>query len=139
LDVDGFATCPDCGERVNCGTVGISIITKRHRGTKKCLKTRDKRDKKEKGKVQKSLLAFMRPKPTLVPSTVASTDSQVHGIGNPPIYHALMCRDVVHCVRGPVWPFGGIPSSLISRIPIDKRTSANMHICGSCRTSRSQK
>jgi len=60
LDADGFATCPDCGERVNCGTVGISIITKQHRGTKKCLKTKEKHDKKEKGEVQKSLLAFMR-------------------------------------------------------------------------------
>ena len=70
---------------MNCGTVGISIITKRHRGTKKCLNTKEKRDKKGKGKVQKSLLAFMRPKPTPVPSTVASTSSQVHGIEIPAI------------------------------------------------------
>jgi len=65
---------------VNCGTVGISIITKRHRGTKKCLSTKEKRDRKAKGKVQKSLLAFMCPKPTPVPSTVTSASSQVHGI-----------------------------------------------------------
>jgi hypothetical protein len=57
--------------RVNCGTVGISNLTKRHRGTKKCLELKARRDKKGKGMVQGSLLMFMKPKPTLVPPTVA--------------------------------------------------------------------
>ena len=52
--------------RVNCGTVGISNLTKRHRGTKKCLELKARRDKKGKGMVQGSLLTFMKPKPTSV-------------------------------------------------------------------------
>jgi hypothetical protein len=59
--------------RVNCGTVGISNLTKRHRGTKKCLELKARRDKKGKGMVQGSLLTFMKPKPTLVPPMVAGT------------------------------------------------------------------
>jgi hypothetical protein len=63
--------------RVNCGTVGISNLTKRHRGKKKCLELKSRRDKKEKGMVQGTLLTFMKPKPTLVPPTVAGT-SLIH-------------------------------------------------------------
>ena len=59
--------------RVNCGTVGISNLTKRHRGTKKCLDLKARRDKKGKGMLQGSLLMFMKPKPTLVPPMVAGT------------------------------------------------------------------
>jgi hypothetical protein len=70
IDHDGYATCPDCGMRVNCGTVGISNLTKRHRGTKKCLELKMRRDKKGKGSIQRSLLTFMKPKPTLVPPMV---------------------------------------------------------------------
>jgi len=55
---------------VNCGTVGLSNLTKRHRGTKKCLELKLKREKKGKEKVQRSLLTFMKPKPTLVPPLV---------------------------------------------------------------------
>jgi len=58
---------------VNCGTVGISNLTKRHRGTKKCLELKVRRDKKGKGMVQGSLLTFMKPKPTFVPPKVAGT------------------------------------------------------------------
>ena len=72
IDNEGLAICPDCGARVNLGTVGLSNLTKRHRGTKKCLELKAKREKKGKEKVQGSLLTFMKPKPTLVPSTVES-------------------------------------------------------------------
>jgi hypothetical protein len=75
IDNDGFATCPDCGMRVNCGTVGISNLMKRHRGTKKCLELKARRDKKGKDMVQGSLLAFMKPKPTLVRPMVAGASS----------------------------------------------------------------
>lgn len=47
--------------QVNCGTVGISNLMKRHRGTKKCLELKARRDKKGKGMVQGSLLTFMKP------------------------------------------------------------------------------
>ena len=26
LDAEGFATCPDCGSRVNCGTIGLANL-----------------------------------------------------------------------------------------------------------------
>jgi hypothetical protein len=32
LDDDGYAICPDCLARVNCGTVGIANLERRHRG-----------------------------------------------------------------------------------------------------------
>ena len=47
IDDEGFVTCPDCGVRVNCGTVGISNLMKRHRGKKKCLELKARRDKKK--------------------------------------------------------------------------------------------
>jgi hypothetical protein len=59
--------------QVNCGTVGISNLMKRHCRTKKCLELKARWDKKGKGMVQGSLLTFMKPKPTLVPLTVAGT------------------------------------------------------------------
>jgi hypothetical protein len=63
--------------RVNCGTVGISNLTKRHRGKKKCLELKARRDKKGNSMVQGTLLTFMKPKPTMVPPTVAGT-SLIH-------------------------------------------------------------
>jgi hypothetical protein len=59
--------------RVNCGTVGISNLTKRHRGTKKCLDIKARRDKKGKNMAQGTLLTFMKPKPMMVPPMVEGT------------------------------------------------------------------
>lgn len=59
--------------RVNCGTVGISNLEKRHRGTKKCLEIKARRDKKGKNMAQASLLMFMKPKPMMVLPMVEGT------------------------------------------------------------------
>jgi hypothetical protein len=32
LDTEGYAVCPDCDSRVNCGTIGLANLEKRHRG-----------------------------------------------------------------------------------------------------------
>ncbi|KAF8805025.1 hypothetical protein BYT27DRAFT_7105589, partial [Phlegmacium glaucopus] len=45
LDADGYAVCPDCSTRINCGTIGLANLEKRHRGTKACNEARAKRDK----------------------------------------------------------------------------------------------
>ncbi|KAF8152206.1 hypothetical protein B0H34DRAFT_784500 [Crassisporium funariophilum] len=73
IDQEGYVTCPDCGMRVNCGMVGISNLTKRHCGTKKCLELKARRDKKWKGMAQGSLLVFIKPKPMMVPPMVEGT------------------------------------------------------------------
>ncbi|KAF8967518.1 hypothetical protein BDZ97DRAFT_1903384 [Flammula alnicola] len=68
-----YAVCPECGNDVPLGLVGISNLTKRHIGTKKCQKIKETRDKGTK-KLNSSLLDFFRPgaaKKTLIPSTVA--------------------------------------------------------------------
>jgi hypothetical protein len=73
LDTEGYAECPDCGNKIHCGTVGLANLEKRHRGTKICLETKAKRDKNVKMKKNGSLLTlFSQPKPMLVPSTVST-------------------------------------------------------------------
>ena len=32
LDVEGYAICPDCDSCVNCGTIDLTNLEKRHRG-----------------------------------------------------------------------------------------------------------
>ena len=70
LDADGFAICPDCGSRVNCGIIGLPNLEKRHRGTKVCKTAKQKRDKDAKKKKDGTKLNFLRPKAAVVPSTV---------------------------------------------------------------------
>ena len=36
LDAEGYAICPDCDSRVNCGTIGLANLEKRHCGKKIC-------------------------------------------------------------------------------------------------------
>jgi len=62
LDAEGYATCPDCGSRVNCGTVGLANLEKRHRGKKVC-----------------KAVNFLQPKATTVASTL-SKRAPVHGV-----------------------------------------------------------
>ena len=72
LDAEGYAICPDCDSRVNCGTVGLANLEKRHRGTKICKEMQQKRDKEAKKKKDGNILGFLKPKATSVPSTVNS-------------------------------------------------------------------
>ncbi|KAF8227847.1 hypothetical protein L208DRAFT_1404914 [Tricholoma matsutake] len=34
LDTEGYAVCPDCDSRVNCGTIGLANLEKHHHGKK---------------------------------------------------------------------------------------------------------
>ena len=34
LDAEGYAVCPDCDSHVNCGTIGLANLEKRHRRKK---------------------------------------------------------------------------------------------------------
>jgi hypothetical protein len=77
LDDDGYTICPDCLTRVNCGTVGIANLERRHRGKKVCLENKKKREKEElqnqRIKKNASILNFFgKPKAANVPSTVSS-------------------------------------------------------------------
>ena len=72
LDAEGYALCPDCDSRVNCGTIGLANLEKRHRGTKACKSVQAKRDKKSKLRKDGTILSFLKPKATTVPSTVSS-------------------------------------------------------------------
>ncbi|PPQ82822.1 hypothetical protein CVT26_008090 [Gymnopilus dilepis] len=71
LDADGYAICPDCLTRINCGSVGLPNLELRHRGKKVCQSNREKRDKAAKKTKNQSILSFaIRPKAQPVPSTV---------------------------------------------------------------------
>lgn len=68
-----------CSFPDDCGTVGLQILEKRHRGSKICLESKAKRDKNANAKKNGTLLSFFnRPKPSLVPSTIPSVPL-VHG------------------------------------------------------------
>lgn len=70
LDAEGYAICPDCDSRVNCGTIGLANLEKRHRGKKICKAVQQKRDKEAKKKKDGNILSFLKPKAASVPSTV---------------------------------------------------------------------
>ena len=69
FDLWGFATCPDCGTTINCGTGGIQNLNKWHRGGKSCRKAKIKRNKCAK-KMKNGSLSFLKPKAIPVPSMV---------------------------------------------------------------------
>ena len=70
INSDGFATCPECGTTINCGTGGIQNLNKRHRGGKSCREAKIRKDRDGKKKKDGSLLSFLKPKPIPVPSTL---------------------------------------------------------------------
>jgi hypothetical protein len=82
LDADGWAICPDCRTRINCGPSGLGNLEKRHRGTPTCNNNKEKRAKEElknrNTKKNGSLLSyFKKPKAASIPSTV-SNPAPVH-------------------------------------------------------------
>ncbi|KAF7326984.1 hypothetical protein MSAN_02492200 [Mycena sanguinolenta] len=70
VDAEGYAICPECGERVQCGPSGIQNLLKRHLGSKTCKAAKAKKAKKSLKNGQIS--AFFGPKATPVPSTVSA-------------------------------------------------------------------
>jgi len=119
VDHEGYAICPDCGMRVNCGTVGISNLTKRHCGTKKCLELKARQDKKGKSMAQGSLLTFMKPKPTMVPPMVKGTSL---------IQSNTIPASFSNSTTLPEWEFeerddnGGVASVLVENKPTNGRS-----------------
>ena len=61
---------------VKCGAAGLANFEKRHRRTLTCKAAKEKRDKETKKKTDKSILSFLKPRRTAVPSTVS--DSTIH-------------------------------------------------------------
>ncbi|KAG6819330.1 hypothetical protein H0H93_012839 [Arthromyces matolae] len=70
LDPEGYAICPDCGTKINCGKVGLANLENRHRRTKTCREAAQKRDRDMKQRKNGSLLTFLQKRPTPVPTTV---------------------------------------------------------------------
>ena len=42
LDSEGYTVFPDCDSCVNCGTIGLANLEKRHHGKKVCKAAQDK-------------------------------------------------------------------------------------------------
>jgi len=61
LDAEGYAICPDCDSRVNCGTIGLANLEKHHHGKKICKAVQWKRDKEVKKKKDGNILSFLKP------------------------------------------------------------------------------
>jgi len=62
LDADGYATCPDCGTQVKCGSAGLMNLEKCHQTSNACKNARDKRDKDQKKKNTSLFNYFQGPK-----------------------------------------------------------------------------
>jgi hypothetical protein len=93
LDTDGWAICPDCLTRINCGPSGLANLDKRHRQTPTCDNNKAKRAKEElknqKAKKNRSLLNyFTKPKAASIPSKVNNT-APVHS-------HKLALEVAIH-------------------------------------------
>ncbi|KAF8161428.1 hypothetical protein B0H34DRAFT_673371 [Crassisporium funariophilum] len=73
---------------VNCGTIGLANLKKRHCGTKACQSAQAKQDKKAKSRKDRTILSFLKPKVTTVPLTVSS-QARVHS-------YKLAVTDAIH-------------------------------------------
>src|SRR5271168_4430125 len=71
LDAEGYVLCPYCNSRINCGTIGLANLEKRHQGTKVCKAAQEKQDK-VKTRKDRTILMFLKPKAAPVSSTVGS-------------------------------------------------------------------
>ena len=72
LNAEGYAVCPDCDSHVNCGTIRLTNLEKHHRRKKVCKVRQEKQDKEAKKRKDGNILSFLKPKATIVPSTVNS-------------------------------------------------------------------
>ena len=64
--------CPECGTLVKCGTSGLANFEKCYHGTITC-KAAKENLKQNKGKKDGSIISFLKPQPTAVPSTVSNS------------------------------------------------------------------
>jgi len=74
LDADGYATCPDCGTRMKCGSAGLMNLEKCHQTSNACKNARDKRNKDQKKKNTSLFNYFQGPKVPAVPSTITRSE-----------------------------------------------------------------
>ncbi|KAF8800419.1 hypothetical protein BYT27DRAFT_7117723, partial [Phlegmacium glaucopus] len=118
LDADGYAVCPDCSTRINCGTIGLANLEKRHRGTKACNEARAKRDKGAKMKKNGSILSFLKHKVATVPLTVGSSA---------PI-HSHKLGQIPPAEASPIIPINPTLGGVASRIsqPVSEPTADNL-------------
>jgi hypothetical protein len=73
LDSNRNVVCPECGTAVKCGAAGPANFEKWRRGTFTCraANLKEKRGKEmKKKKKDRSILSFLKPRPTAAPSTV---------------------------------------------------------------------
>ena len=70
LDTEGYAICPDCDSHVNCGTIRLANLEKRHQSRKTCKAAQEKRNKEAKKKKDGTILSFLKPKAAIVLPTV---------------------------------------------------------------------
>lgn len=81
IDAEGYTVCPDCDSCINCGTVRLANLEKRHRGKKVCKAAQEKRDKKARKKQNGdngTILAFLKPKAARV-SLMVDSRAPAHG------------------------------------------------------------
>ena len=99
-------------------------MNKRHRGKKPCLEAQRKRDKDMKKKKDGSILAFMKPKPMAVPTTVPPAPL-IHAVSGPSHSSAtgiILSRssspDISHHIGGFLDRFQRIVGALSESIPV---------------------
>ena len=124
IDNEGFAVCPDCSTKIQCGTGGVGNLNKRHRGKKPCIEAQRKRDKDAKKKKDGSILAFMKPKPMAVPTTVTPAPL-IHAVSGPShssttdtILSRSSSPDISHHIGGFLNRFQRIVGALSESTPV---------------------
>ncbi len=116
--------CPDCGTKIQCGTGGLQNLNKRHRGGQKCINARRKRDKDARNKKDGSILAFMKPKPATVPSTVPpaplirAAPGYPRSIKRAEVLSQSSSTDINHNIGGFLDRFQRIVGALSEHVPV---------------------
>jgi hypothetical protein len=78
LDTEKYAVCPDCDSHVNCGTIGLTNLEKRHRRKKVFKAAQEKWDKEMKIRKDRSILNFLKPKATIIVPSMVNSPAPVY-------------------------------------------------------------
>ena len=120
VDAEGYTICPDCGSRINCGTVGLANLKKCHHGKKVCKAAQEKRDKLTKRSQNGTIPSFLKPKATFVPLTLSSPalihSSQQLAPPSPSVTTALQ-EPKPHLVSRPINDFVNKLQNLVNNLP----------------------
>lgn len=101
LEVDGYAVCNECKERMKPGPGGIANLEIRHWRSKGC---RERKARNARTKPNQSILGFLKPKPTPVPQKT-SAPAMVQGNSNATGVQS-MCMAATEPFDRPVKPAG---------------------------------